>query len=135
MTNEGEIKVYCPYCGNEAKWVENRFIYGKNYGRSYMAYLCKPCDAFVGCHNNTRKPLGTLANRELRNLRKKVHAYIDMFWKTGRLQRKYVYARITKELGFQYHTGESDIETCKKILALPIEFFNSQSQPVVEEEK
>lgn len=53
----------CPYCKRPAKWVENKEIYGKNYGKSYMMWLCKPCDAYVGCHNNTKEPLGTLANK------------------------------------------------------------------------
>ena len=48
----------CPYCNKEAKWCENKVIYGKNYGKSYMCYYCKDCDAYVGCHNNTKFPNG-----------------------------------------------------------------------------
>lgn len=116
MKNNKEI--ICPYCGNKAEWVENKEIYGRNYGKSYMMYLCKPCDAYVGCHNNTRTPLGVMANKELREWRKKVHALIDPIWKTGKLHRAQVYARLSNALGYQYHTGESDIETCKKIIDL-----------------
>lgn len=123
-----EEKVFCTYCGKEAEWVENKEIYGRNYGKSYMCWLCRDCDAFVGCHNNTKRPLGTFANRELRSLRKQVHLYIDQFWKNGQLKRALVYSRISKELGFQYHTGESTIETCKKVLALPSEFFDPKPE-------
>lgn len=108
----------CPYCNNKAEWVENKAIYGRNYGKSYMMYLCKPCDAYVGCHNNTKKALGVMANKELREWRKKVHAYIDPIWKEGKRHRGSVYAQITKELGFRFHTGESDSEICKKVLAI-----------------
>ena len=101
-------------------WCENKEIYGKNYGNSYMCYLCKPCGAYVGCHNNTRKPLGTLANAELREWRKKVHAKIDPIWRSRRMSRKQVYYLLTRRLGVQYHTGEADIEMCKKVLALTI---------------
>ncbi len=113
-----ESKVFCPYCGGEAEWVENKEIYGKNYGKSYMAYLCRQDNAFVGCHNNSKHPLGTMANKELRTWRMKVHAAIDPFWKSGKVSRGYVYSQISRELGFQYHTGESDIETCKKVLLI-----------------
>lgn len=112
--------VICNYCGKEAKWVENKEIYGKNYGNSYMVWWCKPCDAFVGCHNNTMEPKGTLANRELREWRKKAHAHIDPLWKSGILARGQVYYRLKKALGGtkEIHVGGADIELCKKILSV-----------------
>ena len=85
-----------------------------------MVYYCKPCDAYVGCHNNTEKALGIMANKELRELRQKVHAYIDPYWKSGDFKRGQVYYQISKEIGKPYHTGESDIDMCNKILNLPI---------------
>ena len=106
----------CPYCQKEAPWVENKMIYGKNYGRSFMCYYCKPCDAMVGCHNNTRKPLGTMANRELRQWRMKAHAEFDPIWKNKGLKRKKAYWMLTDHFGREIHIGESDIETCKQII-------------------
>lgn len=108
----------CPYCKQEAEWVENREIYGRNYGKSYMCYLCRNCDAYVGCHNNSRTPLGVMANKELRDWRKKVHAVIDPIWQSGQMSRGAVYGKISHELGFSYHTGESDVATCRRVLAL-----------------
>jgi hypothetical protein len=117
-------KIICPYCNNEAPWVENKEMYGRNYGKSYMCYYCKPCEAYVGCHNNTRRPLGTMANRELRQWRRQVHDAIDPLWKSKSISRGYMYHLISEALGYQYHTGESDIETCKKILSLVPHLFN-----------
>lgn len=110
----------CPFCNNQAKWVENKEVYGKNYGKSFMMWLCKPCDAYVGCHNNTKQPLGTLANKETRKWRMKVHELLDPIWKNGKQSRGSVYRYITKELGLtkQYHTGEASIEDCKKVIKL-----------------
>lgn len=108
----------CPFCGKEAQWVENKEIYGRNYGKSVMCYLCKPCDAYVGCHENTRRPLGTMANSELREWRKKAHAKIDPLWKSKRMKRAQVYRALKTVFGRDIHIGESDIETCKKILEL-----------------
>lgn len=108
----------CHYCNKEAPWVENKAKYGRNYGNSYMCYFCKDCDAYVGCHNNTKNPLGTMANAELREWRKKAHAHIDPLWKTGRLGRGEMYMWLKEKLGREIHIGESDIETCKQILEL-----------------
>ena len=110
----------CPYCKNEAKWCENKEIYGKNYGNSFMCYYCKPCNAYVGCHQNTKKPLGTITNAEGREWRKKVHAKIDPLWKSGQIKRKDLYARISKKIGKTYHTGETTIEDCKNIFLLEL---------------
>lgn len=106
----------CPYCKKEAVWCENKAIYGKNYGASYMCYLCEPCNAYVGCHNNGKRPLGTMANKELREWRIKAHNHIDPIWKNGEKSRKYVYRQLRHQLGKEIHIGESGIEMCKKII-------------------
>ena len=127
------MSVTCPYCNKEAVWTENKAIYGRNYGRSFMCYYCQPCGAYVGCHNNTRKPLGTMANKELREWRKKAHAVIDPIWKydvtrysgtstqkrqgkSQKIRRARVYAELKNHFGRNVHVGESDVETCKKII-------------------
>lgn len=114
------IKVICPYCHQSAEWIENKEIYGRNYGKSYMMWYCQKDNAYVGCHNNTQRPLGTMANRELREWRKKAHAHIDPIWQSGQLARGQVYARLKRALGKQIHIGESDIEMCKKILEVDV---------------
>lgn len=106
----------CPYCKKEAPWVNNTEKYGRSYGKSYMCYYCKDCDAYVGCHNNTRKALGTMANKELRNWRMAAHAAIDPLWREGKYKRRTVYLRLEEAFGKPIHVGESDIETCKDII-------------------
>lgn len=110
----------CPYCKKEAPWVENKEKYGRNFGKSYMCYYCKDCDAYVGCHENTRKPLGTMANLELRQWRMKAHKVMDPYWRgQHKFRRKEIYNMLSKRFGKSVHIGESDIEECKKI----IEYF------------
>lgn len=111
-----EIKVICPYCNKEAPWVENKEIYGRNYGKSYMCYYCKDCNAYVGCHNNTRFPLGTIANKELRQWRIKTHKHLDRLWKDKIFSRREVYHKLKVAFGREIHVGESDIETCRAIM-------------------
>ena len=113
----------CPYCGNEARWCDNAEVYGKRFGRSYMCYWCKPCKAYVGCHNNSRTPLGTMANKELREWRQKAHAVVDPLWKSRDYKRRTVYLRLSEAFGKQVHIAESDIQQCKEIIeSVPLLF-------------
>jgi hypothetical protein len=106
----------CPYCNKEARWVKNEEIYGKRYGKSYMAWWCRPCDARVGCHGNTKVSLGTMANAELRTWRRKAHEASDPLWRGGKLSRKEVYQMLKDYFGKEIHIGGSDLETCKIII-------------------
>jgi len=107
----------CPYCGQPAEFVENKEVYGKNLGKSFMMWLCRKCDARVGVHkNNPDKPLGIMANKELRQWRVKAHAAIDPLWKTGDNKRKEVYQALNSIFDKEVHIGESDIEMCQKII-------------------
>lgn len=79
-------KVICPYCGRVAKYVDSSVIY---YGHSYgMAYLCRPCNAYVGVHSGTDRPKGSLANAELRGWRKATHARFDPLWQDGPFKKR-----------------------------------------------
>lgn len=116
----------CPYCKNEARWCDNIEVYGRRYGNSYMCYWCKDCDAYVGCHNNTEKPLGTMANKELRQKRMEVHALIDPLWKTKKYPRWKVYKMLSDAFGEEIHVGESDLEKCEEIIKTARLIFNHQ---------
>ena len=110
-------KLFCPYCGKEAEWASNDVVYGRRYGQSFMCYYCKDCDAYVGCHNNTREPLGTMANKELRQLRMKAHAMFDPLWQCGVMTRKKAYSVLAARLNQKIvHIAQSDENTCKQII-------------------
>lgn len=106
----------CTYCDYEAEWVENKEVYGRNYGNSYMIWLCRNCGAYVGCHQNSRTPKGTFANVELRAARKAAHNAIDPLWKSGKYKRKTVYLRLKDAFGKEIHVGESDEKQCYEII-------------------
>lgn len=71
-------RILCPYCG-ERVWLykNSSFIFSKDYGPHYV---CIACDARVGCHPGTKIPLGTLANKELRDMRAEAHFFFDALW-------------------------------------------------------
>jgi hypothetical protein len=113
-----EEQVICPKCNKEAPWVPNEVAYGNRFGKNYMCYFCKECDTYVGCHNNTKEPLGTMADKELRNLRMQTHKVFDLLWKNGKMNRNQAYQLLEEKFGREIHIGSSDVETCKKIIDL-----------------
>ena len=61
----------CPYCGSHTILRSADGIYREN-ARNDMLYVCKNypvCDSYVRVQRGTKIPLGTVANRELRELR------------------------------------------------------------------
>jgi hypothetical protein len=69
-------------------------------------WQCATCGNYVGCHPGGKKPLGNIPTPELRNARSHVHAILDPIWKTKRMARGAIYAKISERIGYQYHTGE-----------------------------
>jgi len=106
----------CTICKSPAKWVENKEIYGKNYGASYMIWLCTGCGAYVGCHNNTQTPKGTFADKPTRQARMKAHAVVDPLWKEGHYKRGTVYKRLSEAFGHPVHIGEASPQECEDII-------------------
>ena len=107
----------CPYCGNPTKLVEDSHIYGRSYGTK--CYICKPCDAWVGCHKGTDRALGRVANKELRELKHRAHEAFDPIWKEGYLSRNAAYESLSIALGLpkeQTHIGMFDEEMCRKVI-------------------
>lgn len=122
----------CPYCSNESQLVDSAVVYGRSYG---PIYLCQPCDAYVGVHKGTTKPLGRLANKELRGWKQRAHAAFDPLWQHKLAKRRRErgpeykkhwarnsgYAWLAKQLGIERndcHIGMFDVETCKRVVEI-----------------
>ena len=114
-------EVFCPYCGKRADFVDSAEVY---YGRSYgMIYLCRPCDAYVGCHGRGDTPKGRLANAELRHWKIEAHNAFDPLWKFGpfRGQRNGAYAWLAEQMGLpkeKTHIGMFDVQQCKQVIQI-----------------
>ncbi len=112
----------CPYCGRKPVYVDSKEVYLRSYG---MIYLCRPCHAWVGVHKNTNKPLGRLANKELRYWKKRAHFFFDQLWqkaiaqgRTKRQARLDAYTWLSEELRIDFdhcHIGMFSILDCKKV--------------------
>jgi hypothetical protein len=113
-------KVYCDYCGRKAEYVDSKVVYGRSYG---MIYLCRNCMAYVGVHKGTDKPLGRLANAELRYWKKAAHAAFDPLWKYGRFKgyRNAAYGWLSEQMELpvdKTHIGMFDVAQCKKAVQI-----------------
>lgn len=113
----------CPYCQKAAERVTGDELYSQriDLGGKFF-WVCWDCDARVGCHPGTMKPLGTLANQELRALRGSVHRVFDPHWLTAkrkRVARLEAYARLTTDLAIrkdECHIAMFDEVRCRAAL-------------------
>jgi hypothetical protein len=114
-------EVTCDYCGKHALLVPGTQIYPHrpDLARKHFWY-CGCSDAYVGCHEGPEnRPLGRLANKELREWKKRAHAAFDPIWKSGRMRRREAYARLSKALELspeQTHIGMFNVDYCKRVI-------------------
>lgn len=111
----------CDYCGNPAIRVHGDAIYPHRRDLWAKRFLmCKPCDAWVGVHENSEwKPYGRLANKELRQWKMKAHREFDWIWKEGHMRRKQAYYWLAEAMDIdvhECHIGKMDIEGCKQVI-------------------
>ena len=112
------MTITCDYCGRPAQFIDSAVVYGRSYG---MIYYCPPCGAWVGVHRGTNKPLGRLANAELRDWKKKAHAAFDPLWQGGRMKRDAAYAWLARQMKLPEkltHIGMFDVSECKRVVTI-----------------
>ena len=113
-----DVRVICQYCKDRAILTDSAVVYnGRSYG---PIWYCSRCDAFVGCHRNSRKckPLGTLANRELRAKRRQAHDAFDQFWRSG-FGRKRLYKELADWMRIpvqKCHIGMFAVQECDQVI-------------------
>lgn len=120
----------CPYCDREALLVPGRAVYPKRpQFWAKPVWWCKPCDAWVGCHPGTERPLGRLANAELRLAKQEAHAAFDPLWKR-KMEREGIsktkargagYKWLSEQLGIdrrRCHIGHMDVAACRRVVEL-----------------
>lgn len=128
------MMLICPYCDSNAPLSSTTRIYhGRDFGLAYICEKFPECDSYVGVHKGTEKPLGRLANKELRDWKIKAHAAFDELWRRKLAKRrrergsdyKVVYARgsgykwLREQLGIEAkdcHIGMFDVDMCKRVV-------------------
>ena len=127
--------IFCPYCGARAKLADSSVIYhGQDFGKIWLCFNWPKCSAYVSCHSGSNKPLGTLADAGLRELRKRVHEYFDQLWKakmnkgpySKRYARSSAYIWLSKEMKIEpgdTHIAMFDETQCLKAIDICSPYF------------
>ncbi len=116
------MAIQCDYCGRPAKLVAGNSIYPNKPELANKAFwVCYPCNARVGCHNGTTRPLGRMANTALRRWRRKAHEAFDPVWREGHRNRKSAYKWLAKSMGIpvdKCHIAMFSVADCKKVIEI-----------------
>ncbi len=110
--------VVCPYCDKPADLTSSKDVYrGKDYGPIYLC-KCQPGWSYVGVHEGTLRPLGRLANKELREWKKTTHSAFDPLWRDSKtMKRSEAYAWLSEAMDIppeQCHIGMFNVKQCKR---------------------
>ena len=111
----------CPYCGSHTILRSADGIYRDNT-RDEMLYVCKnypACDSYVRVQRGTQIPLGTVANRELRELRAEAHRQFDKLYKHGYMSKHDAYQWLGGILGVpaqQAHIARLSLLSCDLVI-------------------
>lgn len=95
-----------------------------------MLYVCKNyprCDSYVRVHPGTAIPMGTVADRRLRTMRKDAHKYFNQIYIRGIMSKQEAYQWLSEFLGLPMastHIGmmgeyycQQVIDECQRMLA------------------
>ncbi len=110
----------CPYCGGHARLRSSAVVYRRTFGYVYLCEHYPRCDAYVGCHPGTTRPLGRLADAALRRWKRRAHAAFDPLWRSGRMTRRDAYRVLQHLMGLdetRAHIGQFDIDQCRLLIA------------------
>ena len=111
----------CPYCGGRAQLRNADGIY-KDNSRRMMLYVCEnypECDTYVRTHAGTCVPVGSMANQELRKLRRTAHLYFDKLLTSGLMSREEAYLWLASEISAplsEAHIGHLGEYYCKEVI-------------------
>jgi hypothetical protein len=110
----------CHYCQSFSIPATGKDIYPHRKDLASLAFFsCPTCDAYVGCHEITGKPLGRLANATLRKAKSAVHEVFDMIWKEKYKTRHESYMWLAHALAIDEddcHIGFFDELGCQNAL-------------------
>lgn len=114
----------CPYCGRISVLRPAEYVYGKASstpeGKLYVCSGYPACQAYVGVHEGTLKPKGTLADGELRNKRIQAHRVMERIVRSGCMSRNDVYWWLSSRLNLPFketHIGYFSDYYCEQTIA------------------
>ena len=115
-------EVICNNCGEPADLIDGLELYRMQRLKHKNFWRCYPCDSHVGCHDGTTKPLGTLADKETRDMRHDAHVCFDPLWKSAKnkgKKRKDLYKDLSTHMGLskeECHIGNFTPKQCIEVI-------------------
>lgn len=104
------MKIYCCNCNKNIKAIllTGKDVYPHRPDLHYKTiYKCNTCNGTVGSHDKSKKPLGCIPSKEIKEARQHIHKLIDPLYLSKRIKRKDLYRKIAEKLNIkEYHTAE-----------------------------
>ncbi len=120
-----KISEVCRYCGGVIRAVPAERVYGEAAKRlglqNEVIYQCQNCNARVGCHKGTHRPLGSVANEILRLKRMETHQVFDSFRKRQGMTRTGAYKWLAEKMQLpvkRTHIGGFEMDECQAVIDL-----------------
>ena len=116
--------VRCPYCGSAATLHPASFVFGKSARPGSLLYVCNrypACDSYVGAHQKTKLPMGSLADGDLRHKRIDAHKAFDWIWKSGLMTKAQAYKWMQAKLGIRSehaHIAKFGYYMCDQLISI-----------------
>lgn len=125
--------ITCPYCHAPAQLRPASSIYGIHTkdcaAKLYVCSRYPACDAYVQAHKATGLPMGTLADKSLRQKRMQAHRTFNQLWEKGFMRKQDAYAWLCVRLGIpeaDAHIANFSEYRCDQVISLCKEFLNAQ---------
>lgn len=91
--------VLCPYCNRKARLITGKQLYRSiKRIKHYRFWRCDSCDAHAKCSRDG-KPIGSLANAELRQLRRKAHDLMEWIVASGTMDESELHKMLCQSVG------------------------------------
>ena len=95
-------RLYCPYCGRQAVLRPAMYVYGeRNLDPDNYLYVCggyPACDSYIGAHKKSLRPMGTLADGDLRHKRIEAHRALNEVITAGIMTKHGLYIWLQNRL-------------------------------------
>jgi len=125
-----QVNIKCPYCGSKAL-LRPASIVRRSAALGDEVYVCArypACDAYVSAHRDSRLPMGTLADKPLREKRRQAHAAFNHLWESRGMTKKEAYRWLQVQLGLperEAHIARFSEYRCGQVIDLCNSFSRS----------
>lgn len=127
--------LYCPYCKRPGVLRPAAYVYGdNNLDPEKYLYVCSgypSCDSYIGAHKKSMRPMGTMADSDLRNKRIEAHRALDTIWKNGYMTKHSTYIWLQNRLNLREkdtHIGKFSYYLCEQTIRECTDYIKSREE-------